>query len=105
MRAGRVHVFGTESRPRLSVFRSLKSIYAQIINDETGKTLVAASVKDVKIEKGVKKSDVAKEVGKVLAEKAKAKGIKKVTFDKGANKYHGRIAALALGAREGGLEF
>lgn len=100
-----MHVSGTESRPRLSVFRSLKSIYAQIIDDEASKTLVSASIKDIKAEKGMKKSDVAKEIGKVLAEKAKAKGITKVAMDKGAYKYHGRIAALAQGAREGGLEF
>jgi large subunit ribosomal protein L18 len=104
-RAARVQVFGTATRPRLSVFRSLKTIYAQIIDDEAGKTLVSATAKDVKAEKGAKKIDVSKEVGKVLAERAKAKGITKVSFDKGAYKYHGRVASLADGAREGGLEF
>lgn len=104
MRKARVVVKGTELRPRLSVFRSLTSIYAQIINDAEGKTLVSASSKEVKT-KDIKKSDVAREVGKILAAKAKEKGISKVMFHRGAYKYHGRVKALADGAREGGLDF
>lgn len=85
-------------RPRLSVFRSNKYIYAQIIDDERGITLVEANSKSLKIEK-------AKEVGKLLAKKAIKKGIKTVWFDRGKYKYHGKVKALAEGAREGGLNF
>ena len=95
-------------RPRLSVFRSSKQIYAQIIDDEKGQTLVAAS----SIEKPNRESlktganiEAAKVVGKLLAERAAAKGVKEVVFDRGAYMYHGRVKALADGAREGGLEF
>lgn len=103
-RKARTHIKGTMEKPRLSVFRSLKSTYAQIIDDENGKTLVSSSAKDIKNKK-FNKTEAAKEIGKVLAEKAKAKGIGEVVFDKGAYKYHGRVKALADGAREGGLEF
>ena len=95
-------------RPRLSVFRSSKQIYAQIIDDEKGETIVSASSiekdnrKDLKTGANV---DAAKVVGKLLAERAKAKGVKEVVFDRGAYMYHGRVNALAEGAREGGLQF
>jgi len=97
---------GTKERPRLSVFRSLNHIYAQIIDDYEGKTLVAASTLDLrgKIESGGNK-EAAKQVGALIAERAKEKGITKVVFDRSGYKYHGRVAALADGARENGLEF
>lgn len=98
----RKNVSGTENCPRLSVFRSSQHIAAQIINDETGKTL--ASVTDLQMEK-MPKSEKAFEVGKKLAEKAAKLKIKKVVFDRGGFLYHGRVAVLAQGAREGGLEF
>ena len=100
----RVGERGTAERPRLSAFRSLGNIYAKIINDEDGATLVAASVKEIK-RKMNNKTEAAKEVGRILAEKAKKRGIEKVVFDRGAYKYHGRIKALADGARDGGLKF
>ncbi|WP_117237530.1 50S ribosomal protein L18 [Thermus sediminis] len=90
-------------RLRLSVFRSLNHIYAQIIDDDKGETLVAESSLALKL-KG-RKTEVARKVGLALAEKALAKGIKQVAFDRGPYKYHGRVKALAEGAREGGLEF
>ncbi|NHF58222.1 50S ribosomal protein L18 [Flavobacteriaceae bacterium TP-CH-4] len=98
--------FGTEARPRLSVFRSNSEIYAQIINDQEGTTLVAVSSRDKALgkEKGTK-SEIANLVGKTIAEKAKKVGIDKVAFDRGGNLYHGRVKALAEGAREAGLEF
>lgn len=95
---------GTAKCPRLSVYRSLKGIYAQIINDEAGKTLVAASSKDIK-DKKIKKAEAAAEVGKLLSARAKEKNISCVVFDRGSARYHGRIKALADGAREGGLKF
>lgn len=103
-RKARVQVSGTADKPRFSVYRSLKGIYAQIINDETGKTLVSASSKDIKANK-MKKAEIAAEVGKLLSERAKEKNISRVVFDRGSAKYHGRIKALADGAREGGLRF
>ncbi len=105
IRRGRVRsrVSGTESRPRLAVFRSSTHIYAQVINDVTGKTLAQASSLDVK-SKG-KKADLSLEVGKLIADKAKAAGITKVVFDRGGFQYHGRVKALADAAREAGLEF
>jgi large subunit ribosomal protein L18 len=104
----RARVMGTQERPRLNVFRSLENIYAQVINDETGHTLVSASTVDREIAKqveGKSKIESAKVVGQVLAERAKAAGIGQVVFDRGGYRYHGRIAALAEGARAGGLEF
>lgn len=97
---------GTRERPRLSVFRSLKNIYAQVIDDEAGNTLVAASSidKDIKETKSNQK-EIAKKVGLSLADKAKKAGITKIVFDRGGYKFHGRIAALAEGLREAGLEF
>lgn len=101
-------VKGTAERPRLNVFRSLKHIYAQIIDDNTGNTLVAASTLDEalkgKVEFGGNK-EAAKEVGKLIAVKAAEKGIKSVVFDRGGYIYHGRIKELADAAREAGLEF
>lgn len=97
-------ILGNSNLPRLTVFRSNQYIYAQVIDDSGGKTLAAANEKelpDVKMSKAQK----AIEVGKVLARKALKKKIKNVVFDKGAYKYHGRIKALAEGAREGGLQF
>jgi large subunit ribosomal protein L18 len=100
----RAKVFGTPERPRLNVFRSEKNIYAQIIDDVAGNTLVSASSLDKTIEGGGNKV-AARAVGKLVAERAKAKGIDKVVFDRGGYLYHGRVAELAEGAREGGLEF
>ena len=105
----RSKVFGTTQRPRLNVFRSEKNIYAQIIDDVAGNTLVSASSLDKEIEgNGGNKTAaraVAKQVGINVAERAKAKGIDTVVFDRGGYLYHGRVAELAEGAREGGLEF
>jgi large subunit ribosomal protein L18 len=104
----RKHLAGTSQRPRLSVFRSLIGIYAQVINDQDGHTLVSASTIDQDLRsqvKGLKKVEQAKLVGKTLAERAVNKGIKTVVFDRGGFKYSGRIKALADGAREGGLDF
>ena len=95
-------------RPRLSVFRSASHIYAQIIDDNLGTTLAASSTLDKAIRdaiKGKKKSDAAKEVGKALAASAKQAGVSTVVFDRNGFRYHGRIAAIADGAREGGLSF
>ncbi|MBX3063557.1 MAG: 50S ribosomal protein L18 [Anaerolineae bacterium] len=104
----RVKVQGTQERPRLNVYRSLEHIYAQVIDDTVGHTLVAASTLDTEVKKaidGKNKSDAAKIVGQIVARRAKAAGISKVVFDRGGNRYHGRVKALADGAREGGLEF
>ena len=95
---------GTASCPRLCVFRSLKNIYAQVIDDVNGVTLVSASSLELKETYGGNK-DAAKEVGKLVAAKAIEKGIKEVVFDRSGYLYHGRVAELAAGAREGGLEF
>ncbi len=95
-------------RPRLSVFRSSKQIYAQIIDDEKGVTIVAASSLEKANRESLKSGanvDAAKAVGQLIAERAVAKGVKAVVFDRGAYMYHGRVKALADGAREGGLEF
>ena len=101
----RAKVFGTAERPRLNVFRSEKNIYAQIIDDVAGNTLVAASSLEVAVEVYGGKVAAATAVGKLVAERAKAKGIDTVVFDRGGYLYHGRVAELAEGAREGGLEF
>ena len=104
----RKNVQGTQQRPRLSVFRSLSEIYAQIIDDKAGQTIVSASTIDQDLRgkmAGLKKSEQAKMVGKTLAERAKNKGVQAVVFDRGGFKYSGRVKALADGAREGGLEF
>ena len=102
-RRTRSHIRGTAVRPRLSVKRSARHIYAQLIDDVARKTLAAASDKEA-TSKG-KPVDIAKEVGKQLAGKALVAGVKEVVFDRGAYRYHGRVAALADGAREGGLNF
>lgn len=105
----RKSISGISERPRLCVFRSLKHIYAQLIDDATGKTLVSSSTlaPEVrgKLAAELNKLDESKVVGQVLAEKARAFGILKVTFDRSGYRYHGRIKALADGARESGLEF
>ena len=101
----RAKVSGTPERPRLNVFRSATHIYAQIIDDVTGKTLVAASSLEKDFSCEGTKTDAAKQVGINVAERAKAKGIDTVVFDRGGYVYHGRVKALAEGAREGGLQF
>ncbi|HHT24008.1 MAG TPA: 50S ribosomal protein L18 [Clostridiaceae bacterium] len=104
----RKHISGTSERPRLSVFRSLSHIYAQVIDDITGTTLVSASTLDTEISSKVKNTsncEAAKLVGKLVAEKSLAKDIESVVFDRGGYLYHGRVAALAEGAREAGLKF
>jgi large subunit ribosomal protein L18 len=104
----RIGLQGTQQRPRLSVFRSLSEIYAQVIDDKAGHTIVSASSIDQELRgqmKGLKKSEQAKMVGQKLAERAKEKGVQAVVFDRGGFKYSGRVKALADGARAGGLEF
>ena len=98
-------ISGTPERPRLNVFRSNANIYAQIIDDVNGVTLVAANTLEKDFEGACGNCEAAKKVGAVLAERAKAKGIEEVVFDRGGYVYHGRVAALAEGAREGGLNF
>jgi large subunit ribosomal protein L18 len=101
-------IHGTAERPRLNIFRTLDHIYAQVIDDTTGNTLVSASTidRDLRTElAALTKSEQAKAVGKRVAERAKAKGIEKVVFDRAGYPYHGRVKALADGSREGGLAF
>lgn len=98
-------VSGTAERPRLNVFRSNANIYAQIIDDVSGVTLVSANTLEKGFEGATGNAEAAKKVGVTLAERAKAKGIEEVVFDRGGYVYHGRVAALAEGAREGGLKF
>ena len=98
-------ISGTPECPRLNVFRSNANIYAQIIDDVNGVTLVSASTLEKDFEGATGNVEAAKKVGLVLAERAKAKGIEDVVFDRGGYLYHGRVAALAEGAREGGLNF
>ena len=98
-------VSGTPERPRLNVFRSNANIYAQIIDDVNGVTLVSANTLEKEFEGATGNCEAAKKVGAVLAERAKAKGINVVVFDRGGYIFHGRVAALAEGAREAGLEF
>jgi large subunit ribosomal protein L18 len=104
----RAKVAGSPTRPRLSVFRSGRHIYAQVIDDTTGRTLASANTLQAAVKiaiSGKKKVEAAQTVGQTLAEHAKAAGIAKVVFDRGGLKYHGRVKALADGARAGGLEF
>ena len=104
----RKNLTGSGQRPRLNVFRSLSGIYAQVIDDQAGRTLASASTVDRDLRekvKGLKKSEQAKLIGKTVAERAKSKGIESVVFDRGGYRYSGRIKALADGAREGGLQF
>lgn len=99
---------GTAERPRLSVFRSLSHIYAQVIDDEAGHTLVSCSSVEPEVKQQIPyggNTEAAKLVGKLIASRALAKGIRQVVFDRGGNLYHGRVKALADGAREAGLEF
>ena len=109
-RHGRVrkNLLGTAERPRLNVFRSLSAIYAQVIDDQSGHTLISASSVDRDLREkmsGLKKSEQAKFIGQAIAERAKKKGIQTVVFDRGGYRYIGRVKALADGAREGGLQF
>ena len=101
----RAKISGTPEMPRLNVFRSEANIYAQVIDDTKGITLVSASSLEKDFKCDGTKTDAAKKVGEVLAERAKAKGIDAVVFDRGGYLYHGRVKALAEGAREGGLQF
>jgi large subunit ribosomal protein L18 len=104
----RKDIHGTPERPRLNVYRSLAEIYAQVIDDEAMHTMASASSIDSQLRvqlKGLKKSEQAKMVGKLVAERAKEKGISQVVFDRGGYRYIGRVKALADGAREAGLEF
>lgn len=103
----RATISGTASRPRLAVARSLAHISAQLIDDVAGKTLAAAADRDIaeKDRKGMKKTELATSVGKLLAERAKAKGVEQAVFDRRDKQYHGRVKALAEGAREAGLKF
>jgi large subunit ribosomal protein L18 len=100
----RKKVNGTTERPRLNIFRSNKAIYCQIIDDLNGHTLAAASSLENQDLSGTK-TEIAREIGKIIAEKAKSVGIESVVFDRGGYLYHGRVKALAEGAREGGLKF
>ena len=99
----RKKIRGTAQRPRLNVFRSNKYIYVQLIDDENGHTLASASSYEAAVANDGNKADQAKEVGKLIAERAKAAGIERALFDRGGYLYHGRVKSLAEGAREGGL--
>ena len=106
----RKKVFGTPERPRLVVHRSLTNLQGQVVDDVSGRVLVGAStlaaeLKELREEAGTRKVDLGRAAGKLLAERARAAGISKVVFDRGGYLYHGRVAAFAEGAREGGLEF
>jgi len=104
----RRYLRGTSERPRLTVFRSHKHVYCQVIDDGLGKTLASASTRDCDLRDGISfggNAEAAQAVGKVIAERAKAAGVTKVCFDRGHFKYHGRLASLADAAREAGLEF
>ncbi len=104
----RAIIVGTAARPRLNVFRSLVHIYAQLIDDATGTTLVSASTVDAELRAqmaGKQKAEQAKLVGQAVAARAQAQGLKLIVFDRGGYRYHGRVKAVAEGAREGGLEF
>ena len=104
----RTRVTGTPERPRLNVYRSVGHIYAQVIDDRGGRTIISASSVDKETKKGLKGGGniaSAKAVGKIIADRAKAAGVTKVVFDRGGYKYHGRVKALADAAREAGLQF
>jgi len=102
----RLHLAGTDVRPRLAVFRSLNHIYAQVIDDASGRTLAAASTVDKELKGSTStKSEEAAVVGRLVAERAKAAGVERVVFDRAGFRYHGRIKSLADAAREAGLEF
>jgi len=106
-RAGRTRarLFSSSERPRFSVFRSNNHTYIQIIDDESGKTLISASTMELKKQTKAVGKELAEKLGELIAEKAAKKGIKKVVFDRGSYNYHGRVQAVAEGARKGGLEF
>lgn len=101
----RKHISGEAERPRLAVYRSLKHIYAQVIDDRAGHTLAAASTEDKDLKGTSANVEGAKKVGELLAKRAKEAGIENVVFDRGGYRYHGRVKSLAEGAREGGLKF
>ncbi len=104
----RKRVRGVEKRPRLNVYRSLNHIYGQVVDDQSGRTMVSASTRDKEVRKTLKTGgnvEAAKVVGRILAERAKAAGLTRVAFDRGGYAYHGRVKALAEAARAGGLEF
>ena len=101
----RKRVAGTPERPRLSVFRSLKHVCAQLVDDDAGAVLCAASSLEKALRDGQGRKEVARAVGRLVGERAAKQGIKAVVFDRGGYRYHGRVAALADGAREAGLEF
>ncbi len=103
----RAKIFGTSERPRLSVFRSNRQSYAQLVNDDKGETLVGVSTAKLadKIKQPAMKQKLAEKLGELIAEKAVEKGIKKAVFDRRGYKYHGRVKAVAEGARKGGLKF
>lgn len=104
----RKYISGTPERPRLNVFRSLSEIYAQVIDDENGHTIVSASTIDRELRpkvKGLSKTEQARLVGEAIAQRARSKGVDTVVFDRGGFRYMGRVKALAEGARKGGLEF
>jgi large subunit ribosomal protein L18 len=104
----RQKVAGTPERPRLNVFRSLREMYAQLIDDESGRTLASASTLESEIKPklaGLNKTEQAKLIGEAIAKRAADKGVKQVVFDRGGYRYHGRVRALAEAAREAGLEF
>lgn len=102
----RLRISGTPERPRLAVFRSLKHIYAQVIDDTVGRTLAAASTLELELRGSqLTKTEEARLVGRLVAERAKGAGVERVVFDRAGYKYHGRVAALAEAAREAGLDF
>jgi large subunit ribosomal protein L18 len=101
----RMNMHGTKDKPRLFVFRSNQHTYAQLVDDNKAEILISVSDKDSKLKKGDKKIDIAKQVGKLIAQKAKDSKIEKVIFDRGGTIFHGRVKAVADGAREGGLKF
>ena len=100
----RLHLAGTTDRPRLSVFRSTRFIYAQVVDDTTGRTLAAASSREPGLAGGPGKMAAAEAVGKAVAERARQAGVSRVVFDRGGYRYHGRVRSLAEGARAGGLD-
>ena|ERR1035437_2687984 len=101
----RAKVKGVATQPRLSVFRSNKYVYVQVMDDKEKKTVVGATEKELSLKEKLNKSERARELGKLIAKKAIAKKIEKVVFDRGSYRYHGRVKAVAEGAREGGLKF
>ncbi len=100
----RLRIVGNADRPRLSIFRSTKFIYAQVIDDSSGRTLAAASSREASLATGPGKLDAARSVGRAVAQRAKAAGVGAVVLDRGGYRYHGRVRSLAEGAREGGLD-